>query len=237
MRFGLIFLVALGPFAGSAYAGDVADLEILGFSADGSVFAFEQHGIQDGSGFPYADRFYIDTAVDKFLPGTPVRVRLESEAVSVEAARSQAREKGEAFLAQAELDANRGTTAGYNPVTELSADRLRMTVNPRPFDPPIDNPIELRLEEIPMPSGACEGVAPAVGFRLLHIDTNKGGAVEVLHQDEAIPQSRGCPTGYRIGAVQTFSRDRLTAYAVLIAVRQQGYEGPDYRWIAVTQRF
>ena len=49
-------------------------------------------------------------------------------------------------------------------------------------------------------------------------------------------KSRGCPIGYRIGAVQTFSTDSLSAYAVLIAVRQYGFEGPDFRWIAVTGR-
>ena len=56
-------LQSLAPWpAASARAGDVAELEILGFSDDGGVFAFEEYGVQDGSGFPYANRYYIDTA-------------------------------------------------------------------------------------------------------------------------------------------------------------------------------
>jgi len=70
----LATLIALTLWACSpALAGDTAEINVLGFSADGSIFAFEEYGVQDGSGFPYANRFYIDTASDKFLPGTPVR--------------------------------------------------------------------------------------------------------------------------------------------------------------------
>jgi hypothetical protein len=70
-------------------------LEILGFSADGGVFAFEQYGVQDGSGFPYAERFYIDVDNDSWLPGTPIRVRIDDETASVEDARQEARDQGQ----------------------------------------------------------------------------------------------------------------------------------------------
>jgi len=133
--------------AASAHAGDTAELNILGFTANGGVFAFEEYGVQDGSGFPYANRFYIDTATDKFLPGTPIRVRIDDETATIESARAQARAEGEAFVAQTELAGNRGLTAGSNPVTELSADPHRMVVNPRAVIPPIDASLELRLEE------------------------------------------------------------------------------------------
>ena len=239
MRCKLPFLaIALGLFAGTSWAGDMAELKILGFGKDGRVFAFEQFGVQDSSGFPYSNRFYIDTMTDTFLPDTPVRVRLESDASAVEDARSQCRQKGEAILPQTELDAHPGVTAGYNPVTELSANPHRMTVSPRPFFPSSDEPLDFRLEEFPLPGdAACEGRDPTIGFRLMRLDAKSGKAVETLHEDKSIPKSRGCPNGYGIGAVQTFSLDRLSAYAVLISVRQEGFEGPDYRWIAVTKRF
>lgn len=221
----------------AAHAGDVAELEILGFSQDGSVFAFEEYGVQDGSGFPYANRYYINTADDSFLKGTPIKVRLDDENATLEAARLQARQKGEAIVKQDELTANRGITAGFNPVTELSADPFRMVVNPRPIFFPVDDPLEFRLDEIGMNNTeGCESQGEINGFRLLRIEAKAGGKTELLHEDKSIPKSRGCPNGYRIGAVQTFSPQGLSAYAVLIAVRQYGFEGPDYRWIAVTGR-
>ena len=57
-----------------------------------------------------------------------------------------------------------------------------------------------------------------------------------MHEDKSVPQSRNCATGYRLGALQTFAREQSSAYAVLIAVRSVGFEGPDFRWIAVTGR-
>ena len=52
---------------------------------------------------------------------------------------------------------------------------------------------------------------PAIGM------APPGGKTGLLHEDKSIPESRGCPTGYSIGAVQTFSGQSLSAYAVLIA--------------------
>ena len=96
---GLFFLfLASLALAGPARAGDVAQLEILGFSRDGKVFAFEEYGVEDGSGFPYANRYYVDTATDSFVQGSPVRVRLDDESAGLDAARRQAREKGEAIV-------------------------------------------------------------------------------------------------------------------------------------------
>ncbi|UVK45037.1 DUF2259 domain-containing protein [Mesorhizobium sp. AR07] len=240
MRLLFLFAVALSAqFATSitAHAGDVAELEILGFTRDGGVFAFEEYGVQDGSGFPYANRYYIDTNDDSFLKGTPVRVRIEDENATLEAARLEARQKGEAIVKQAELTANKGITAGFNPVTELSADPHRIVVNPRPIFSPVDQPLEFRLDEVGMNNTeGCESQGEINGFRLLRVEAQDGGTTKLLHEDKSIPKSRGCPNGYRIGAVQTFSMDSLSAYAVLITVRQYGFEGPNFRWIAVTGR-
>ena len=173
------------------------------------------------------------------MPGTPVRVRLEDESATLEAARSQAREQGEGTVAEAELKANRGFTAGLNPVTEFSADPSRLVVGPRPVFPPIDAPLEFRLEEIPFgETPACQGLGEISGFRLLRIHSAAGGVTELLHEDSSVPESRGCPVGYALGGVQTLSiSSGLAAYAVLIAVRRVGFEGPDHRWIAVTRRW
>ena len=224
------------PFA---RAGDASQLNVLGFSGDGSIFAFEEYGVQDGSGFPYANRFYIDTASDSFVPPSPIRIRLDDETASVAAARDQAHLAGEAIVSDTELAGNPGYLAGFNAITELSADPFRMVVNPRPVYPPIDEPLEFRLEEISFAaSGTCAGVIDtAKGFRLVAIDGRPGGTTKLLHEDSSVPSSRGCPTGYRIGGVQTFMPHQGTsALAVLIAVESFGFEGPDHRWMAVTMR-
>ena len=60
----------------TASAGDMASLDILGYSRDGSVFAFEEFGVFDGSGGAYSNIYFIDIKADRFLPGTPIRATL-----------------------------------------------------------------------------------------------------------------------------------------------------------------
>lgn len=224
--------------ASAAHAGDAAELNVLGFSADGKVFGFEEFGVQDGSGFAYANRFYIDTTTDKFLADTPVRVMLEDESKGVQAARDEARQRGEKSVKDSELGANRGTLAGFNAVTEISADPYRMVVNPRPVFPPIDPQLAFQLEEISFGElERCPGIGPVKGFKLTKIGTQPGDKAEILQEDKDVPQSRGCPTGYRIGGVQTFfAPDGKMSYAVLVTIIRHGFEGPDHRWLAVTGR-
>lgn len=232
-------LIAATAWTTPVSAGDVADVNVLGFSADGGVFAFEEYGVQDGSGFPYANRFYIDTTTDKFLPGTPIRVRLDDEARTVGEARAEAAKSGQKIIADAVLEQNRGHTAGFSPVTEFSSDPHRMVVNPRPVFSPVDPEFEVRLQEFPLNGDPlCESQGEVVGFRLVRIDPSPDGQTKLIHEDKTLPKSRNCPNGYRIGGIQTGDiQHTLTSYAVLIAVRSYGFEGPDFRWIAVTGRF
>lgn len=232
----LTAFVVFGALA-PARAGDAATLNVLGFSSDGAIFAFEEYGVQDGSGFPYANRYYIDTATDTFLPGSPIRKRIDDETASVAEVRAQARAVGETTISDALLAANGGVLAGFNPITEIGADPFRMVVNPRPVNPPIDTPLEVRLTELPfLPTGSCEGIADQVaGFRLTQIDPEPGGTTRLLSEDDSVPASRGCPLGYAIGGIQTFYPDKADpVFAVLIAIRSFGFEGPDFRWMAVT---
>jgi predicted secreted protein len=231
-------LLASWPMA--AQAGDAAKLDILGFSKDGGIFAFEEYGVQDGSGFPYANRFYIDTATDKFVAKTPVRVRLDDEHSSIENARNKASldAQGVTSLADEELRATAGVTVAFNPVTELSADPFKVTINPRPVFPAIDPALIIQLEEIAVPaSETCQNTGEIKGFRLTALEDKADAKPELLHEDTSVPTSRGCPQGYSIGAVQTYYPEGgKPVIAVMIAVRGIGFEGPDYRWLAVTKR-
>lgn len=234
-----VALVSFGCLSAAvpAQAGDVANLEILGFSADGGIFAFEEHGVADGSGTAYANRFYIDTQSDEFVGGSPIRAEVEDAIGAPAAARAEAKRRGEKIVSDAELEAHPGWLAGYNPLTELSADPKRIVVQPHPYFIMSEAPLEFRLEEIAFaePAG-CENMGDVIGLRLLRIEPAPGGVTTVIHEDKSIPASRGCPDGYRIGAVQVFGEGPGEPFAILIAFSKMGFEGPDYRWIAFTGR-
>lgn len=214
-----------------ALAGDAAELNILGFTTDGKVFAFEEYGVQDGSGFPYANRFYIDTTNDQFVSGTPIRARIDEDGASTADARRKATEQGEKIVPSPKL--RPGFTAAYNAVTELSADPFRIVALPRPVFPPIDKPVGLRLEEIDLPGEAnCEGFGQSRGFRLIRFDPETNADIATLHEDKRIPASRSCPLGYRLAALYTDMENGVMA--ILISIRGAGFEGPNHRWLAVT---
>lgn len=239
MPLGIVVATSMALPITPLYAGDFATLNVLGFSADGGVFVFEEFGVQDGSGFPYANRFYIDTSTDQFISGTPIRVRIDDETADVAEARSDAAAQGQSIITDDVLSENPGYLAGFNTVTESSADPFRMAVNPRPVVPPVDRQIEFRMSQIEFaPSETCSGIQDVtLGFELLQLGLEAGAETKLLHEDASVPGSRGCPDGYRIGGVHTYHPDNAEpVYAVTIAVRSFGFEGPDYRWMAVTTR-
>lgn len=70
-RISRCFITVLaGLLISQASAADLAELGSTGFSDDGAYFAFEQYGIQDGSGFPYSSITIVDVKSDSWVAGT-----------------------------------------------------------------------------------------------------------------------------------------------------------------------
>ncbi|CAN7386209.1 DUF2259 domain-containing protein [Rhizobium sp. LjRoot98] len=241
MRFSggiAVALLASAFFAGAARAGDFASFQPIGFSEDGSVFAFEEYGVQDGSGFPYSNIFFVDTRKDTFLPGTPIRLRIDEENTSLAKVRAQTAAKAAALTQKLDLGANPGLLAAFNPITETESSPHRLTYRQYAVDPPVGGDFTLTLNEIPFaPSALCKDVTPqSAGFRLSYQTEDGTASDRVLHTDTAIPDSRKCPTGYRIGGVMVYNPPQgEPVHVVLVQVLSVGFEGRDGRWIAVPE--
>ena len=229
-----VFASAL--MAGMACAGDIASVEPIGFSPDGGVFAFEEFGVQDGSGFPYSNIFFLDTRKDTFLPGTPIRARIEDENAGLAKVRAQTQAKAVALVDRYDMRDHPGLMAAFNPITETEVSAHRLVYRQHAVEPPVGGIFTLALKEIALPSSAlCRDITPqSVGFSLAFESEDGQASDHVLHADTAIPESRKCPTGYRIGSVmvhQPAGRDPI--HIVLVQVISAGFEGSDGRWIAV----
>ncbi|GAA0773107.1 DUF2259 domain-containing protein [Roseibium denhamense] len=236
-----LFCFGLLGLAVPASAGDMAKVQVLGFSEDGRYFAFEQYGIQDGSGFPYSEIFVLDVFEDSWVRPSPFRQRDEiddSQGYDPDALLQETRAQNRLTAQQLLQDkgiAGKGETVGHSPVTELSADPYKMTVNLRPVVPPIDDPMDIELQQFPMPDATCAsyGVETA-GFQL---NTVHGGEARVRHADTQLPKSRGCAIGYRIERVVSYFPDgKPPVLAILVQVLKHGFEGPDGRILAITGR-
>ena len=231
MRLAATFLIAL---ASPALAGDFAEREILGFSPDGNYFAFEEYGIQDGSGFPYSNVFFIETATDTWLADTPIRVRTDLDSAVLAETRFEARELAQPFLTTYAIGSPANLVAS-NPPTELSADPHLVRFLPRQVAPPIDEAWTVTLDEIPLPGRDCPEGSTYNGYRLTL--SGPGGQARILNDDTSIPDSRRCPLNYAISDVLTYYPDAgQPALVVMISVFSYGFEGPDRRFLAVVTR-
>jgi predicted secreted protein len=243
MRMPLAAGLCLLLHAGAAFAGENADRGIALFSPDGRYFAFEQYGVQDGSGFPFTDIYVIDLDQDEWVKGTPIRELTESEDATVAAARSAAAAKAASIFAELKL-IEPGELIAANAATEAVPDRR--TVSFAPWFPsqgwddklhgtPVPGRYTLKVSLVPFPvAEACWGEeAKQWGFTLT-IRDNDTTTEKEAYRDKAIPSSRFCPMNYDIGEVlvhrQIAGQDR---YVALIAMYTPGFEGLSRRLLAV----
>lgn len=235
-----LFLAAALP-APVSLAGDTAELQILGFSRDGGFFAFEQFGIQDGSGFPYSEIFVVDVIGDSWVSPSPFRLRKDTEAGIGEAgdsALSQTRAENRLAaqpLLQQKAIAGKGQTMAFNPRTELASNPHEMRAAARDSFRPGDDPVEFTLSEYSLADAECQSYGAATkGFRLTMV---RGGVTRILNEDASVPKSRRCPLAYRIERFVTHFPDGAPpVFAVLIQMDSLGFEGPDRRYLAITGR-
>ena len=225
-----------------AIAADGAALNILGYSPDSRYFAFEQYGVQDGSGFPYWDIFIIDLKSNGWMPGTPVRALVESEDARPSAARDKAMAEARPLLEARHISEPADILAA-NPATEvregrdrLAFDRWYVSMGSRPDGHGSDQiRFELAVESLalPRPANCPADDGDTYGFRLTLKDET-AGSTRTLHEDTGIPQSRNCPLGYDLTAVVAPAgfpvTDRLVA---IVGVYARGFEGANHRFIAV----
>ncbi|WP_416796852.1 DUF2259 domain-containing protein [Ciceribacter azotifigens] len=222
--------------ATAATAGDIAGFRSIGFSGNGKIYAFEEYGVQDGSGFPYSNIYVLDAEKDTFLPGTPIRVRIDDEQAGLRAARAEAAKKAAPLIEDNALSDEPGQVVAFNPVTEVDSDPHRIRYLPFPSDPPFGKPYTLALEEYALPSPpACKDIVEEVrGFRLRLTERDGAAATDLIHEDDHLPANRNCATGYRLAGVVTNTPSSAPpVHIALVLVLSFGFEGRDGRWIAV----
>ncbi|MFN3169793.1 MAG: DUF2259 domain-containing protein [Hyphomicrobiales bacterium] len=227
----VVFLAFFGAVTFQASAAELAEPNIIGYSVDGRYFAFEQFGIQDGSGFAYSEIFVLDLDADRWVPGTPIRKRGVDETERLFDVRAEAMAEAEPHLARLHISAAHRTLAATTPMEDGEQERV-LTFNPRPILTPIDPPRTMRLARLPMASPRdCFDMVETAGFALTL--QAEGGAEHTIHRDDRLPYSRACPANYGIAAIIT-PFDRTPGRAVaLISVYQLGFEGLDRRFLAV----
>lgn len=227
-------LMALCLLATPAMAGDRALVDIIGYSQDADYFAFEEFGIQDGSGFAYSNIYVVNLETDSWALGTPIRIRADDETTSLSQVRAEAQAKAAETITALDIDvpAEMAALVGDG-VPDADAQALRFG-SPGYEPGAVMGDYELRLSSFPTTAAApCAdwfSVDP-MGYQLT---ISADGNERVVHRDESLPRSRGCPVTYRLyGVTLPFNAGSVEAAVALISVYPGGFEGPDRRFLAV----
>ena len=235
-RIGLALGLML--LAAPALAGDRALIDIIGYSENSSYFAFEEFGIQDGSGFAYSNIYIINLDTDSWALGTPVRARAEDEAVSLSQIRAEAQAKAAEHIEGLDIDvpAEIAAMAGDG---APGVDARVLRFGAPGYEPgAVTGDYELRLSTFPAtaiaPCAEWFSIDP-LGYQLV---VTEGDSERLIHRDESLPRSRGCPVTYRLyGVALPFNAGSAEAAVALISVYPGGFEGPDRRFLAVPLGF
>lgn len=233
----VLALLAWLPPSGAALAGDAALIDFLGYSKDRDHFAFEEYGIQDGSGLAYSSIYIVELSTDRWVKGTPYRV----QAPESDPDKPLTTVRGEARLrAQADLDALEISEPARilaligDGAVDADAHLLR-------FADPVccgagaisDDIQTLRLETFESDTAFdCMGLVGQKGLGYA-LTLSAGGAERELHRDKGrLPLSRGCPMDYRLYAVVD-AFDTGGRHVAIVSTHPFGFEGPDRRFLAV----
>ena len=237
-----LFLIFGNPM--SAFAGDYAARNILGFSPDGRFFAFEQYGIQDGSGFPYADLIILDTKRNSWVKGAPFRTLLFDENATMAQARMQSKKKAATLLQQMNITP-RGVSLLSNPATELTSPHNALFRTRAKDNSPNLRPYKIALKTKSLIDTKCslaDNKSEGLTLSLTRMDSQKNTVFLAReHTKTHLRRLRGCASDYKIADVLLFDpmeTDKLhkeqAVLVVLLHVIQQGLEGNDRRFMALS---
>ena len=227
-------LCGLMLLAAPALAGDRALVDIIGYSENANYFAFEEFGIQDGSGFAYSNIYVVNLETDSWALGTPVRVMAQDETASLSQIRAQAQAEASETITALDIDVPAEMVALVGDgAPDADGHSLR-------FGAPGYEPGAVRGEyELRLSSFRATAVAPCtewfsvdpMGYELT---ISADGNERLVHRDESLPRSRGCPVTYRLyGVTLPFNAGSAEGAVALISVYPGGFEGPDRRFLAV----
>lgn len=237
-RLAASLIVLLFSIVGSVFAGDRAQLDIIGYSEDAKYIAFEEFGVLDGTGGYYSHIFVVDLDTDSWLRGSPYSVETDGDEGSDTRSLAEVRKTAMALaaptIASLRIDVP-ATTLNMIPDGVPNMDGKTMVVDAPSCcgSTDTDNSIELRLTLTTFDakmSGACQ-VDSALGFSLT-VDYWDGHSAEVHRDGGTLPKSRSCPQDYRIYSVVSPFESGFSRVA-FISSYPFDYEGVSRRFLVV----
>ncbi len=221
----LVFILILS-INSICYAGDIAQLSVLGFSKNGKFFAFEQFGTHEGSNENYAELFLLDIEKNDFATKPFQQTMLQK---SLDELREINKNKAKLKLKELQLlKPELGEHLLSRPLTDLSSpSQVEFSLQPTLAGSSSDKYV-LNLETKETTQD-CFGLGKAKIFTLT-LKGKNDNQIQTLQKDTQLPTSRGCPLDYRISEIYVF-QDKIIVFLNLFFA---GSEGHNMRYLAVS---
>ncbi|NKL37829.1 DUF2259 domain-containing protein [Rhizobium leguminosarum bv. viciae] len=233
MIIGGMLAAAFAGLPGLSLAGDIANIQPIGFSADGKVFGFQEFGIEESGNLPYSNTYFIDTENGHYLEGTPLHTELTDKDANLSKARRQNLTAARSQMDKYDLLTNPGLIAAFNPPTELGSPSKTLRYTTLATDGPPKAPYTLSLGEMPVPTPKdCTTVDKRViSFSLQMIEKEGAPNRQAARQATAVPAERVCSVEYRIGGAVVYQPEGGNqVHIALVLAFDADRNG---RWIAV----
>ncbi|MBY5651922.1 DUF2259 domain-containing protein [Rhizobium leguminosarum] len=230
---GGMLAVAFAGLPGLSLAGDIANIQPIGFSADGKVFGFQEFGIEESGNLPYSNTYFVDTEDGHYLEGTPFHTELTDKDANLSKARRQNLTAARSQMDKYDLLTNPGLIAAFNPPTELGSPSKTIRYTTLATDGPPKAPYTLSLGEMPVPTPKdCAAVdRRVIGFSLQMIEKEGAPNRQAARQATAVPAERVCSVEYRIGGAVVYQPEGGNqVHIALVLAFDADRNG---RWIAV----
>ncbi|MEH7836823.1 DUF2259 domain-containing protein [Rhizobium laguerreae] len=230
---GGMLAAAFVGLPGLSLAGDIANIQPIGFSADGKVFGFQEFGIEESGNLPYSNTYFIDTEDGHYLEGTPFHTELTDKDANLSKARRQNLTAARSQMDKYDLLTNPGLIAAFNPPTELGSPSKTLRYTTLATDGPPKAPYTLSLGEMPVPTPKdCAAVDKRViGFSLQMIEKEGAPNRRAARQATAVPAERVCSVEYRIGGAVVYQPEGGNQVHIALVLAFDAERNG--RWIAV----
>ena len=233
-----------------ASAGDAAARHVLGFSPDGTSFAFEQYSTLYDATEQIFELQVIDTRTDSFLKGTPLRIETkDDDEREANVIRAELKAKAKPLLDKLKIGET-GTRIPGKPSMDLDEIGIYQTATePLAKTQAITladgRKVTLAIKETALGKASCYGAGGRGTFGDVIVAgltltlAFEGAEPLVLQADKRLPKSRRCVTAYGIAEAHLHkAADGTQTLAVLLETvdAHEFHAGPNRRFMAVTKR-
>lgn len=249
MRALLLALPLLATLASHAAAGDAAALRVIGFSADGTVFAFEQYTTIYEDEAAFSEYFFVDTRTDRYLPDTPIKILLRDDDGNDEKkAREEAAAKAAPLIAQHKIEQAGTRHEGKASMALGEIGIYQMGPGPlakaQAFTLPDGRKARITVSQRDLGKADCDGAGGRgmkgkVKVAGLKLTLTLDGKPILLQEDKKLPAARRCVSGYGIAEAYLHAAPdgAVTIAAIVETIDNHDYHaGPNRRFMAVTRR-